>query len=108
MEGYLGETKTKIKDTKYKGYKKSDWARYFIEQYGQYDGGHHKQWTMDQVMRILLGTKVKIKIARWSNGQFEHRVSLGEPSNKYKNWVIEMKDGEDGPDTYGYDEGIAP
>jgi len=26
-----------------------------IEQYGSIDGGHHKQWLLDQVVRALLG-----------------------------------------------------
>ena len=53
-----------------------------IEQYGQTDGSHHKAWVLDQVARVLV--------------------------DNYEKWVIYMKDGEDGPDTYGYDEGIAP
>jgi hypothetical protein len=81
---------------------------YFIEGYGQIDGGHHKQWVLDQVSRILKGTNVIIKQASWDNGHKEWRVVLDEPSEEYKKWVIEMKNGEDGPDTYDYDEGIAP
>jgi hypothetical protein len=33
---------------------------------------------------------------------------LDEPSEEYKEWVIEMRNGEDGLDTYDYDEGITP
>jgi hypothetical protein len=54
-----------------------------IERYGQIDGSHHKTWVIDQVARILLG-------------------------DDYPSWVIDMKAGSDGPDSYGYDEGIAP
>ena len=25
----------------------------FIERYGGFDGGHHKQWVLDQLVRIL-------------------------------------------------------
>lgn len=53
-----------------------------IEHYGGFDGGHHKQWVIDQVARILTG-------------------------EGYEAWVKEMKDGEDGPETYEWDEGIA-
>jgi hypothetical protein len=53
-----------------------------IETYGGYDGAHHKQWVLDQVMRVL------------------------HPD--YNKWVKEYCDGEDGPDTYEWDEGIAP
>lgn len=27
-----------------------------IAQYGWIDGGHHKQWVLDQALRVLLGT----------------------------------------------------
>ena len=54
-----------------------------IEQYGGIDGAHHKDWVLDQVARILLG-------------------------EGYEAWVVDLKSGEDGPETYGYDEGIAP
>lgn len=54
-----------------------------IGSYGRIDGEHHKTWVIDQVVRALTG-----------------------PS--YKRWVREYKAGEDGPDTYGWDEGIAP
>jgi hypothetical protein len=108
MEGYLGEMLVDINDTPFKGYGKKDWALYFIEHYGQYDGENHKQWTMDQVARILLGTKVIINKASWANGQFEYRLNLDKPTKKYKKWVKSVKDGEDGPNTYGYNEGVTP
>jgi len=54
-----------------------------IEQYGGIDGEHHKQWVADQVARVLVG-------------------------ERYDAWVAEMCVGEDGPDTYEWDSGIAP
>lgn len=54
-----------------------------ISRYGGIDGGHHKQWVLDQVVRALTG-------------------------NGYAAWVEKQKDGEDGPNTYDWDEGIAP
>jgi hypothetical protein len=53
------------------------------ERFGGTDGDHHKAWVIDQMMRALKGTD-------------------------YAAWVVSMMDGEDGPDTYGYDEGIPP
>jgi len=53
-----------------------------IENYGGIDGGHHKQWVLDQVMRIL--------------------------NDDYEGWKKRYEDGEDGPQTYEWDEGIAP
>ncbi len=84
---------------------------YFIERYGQIDGSHHKTWVLDQVARIFKGTEVIVKEARWANGNTEYRVTLAEPSEAYKAWVIEMKgewDAENEEYEYNYDEGIAP
>lgn len=54
-------------------------------QYGQIDGAHHKAWVIDQMVRELLGTL-----------------------DSYEEWVRLYSEGEDGPDTYAWDEGIAP
>lgn len=51
--------------------------------YGSIDGGHHKMWVIDQMLRILCG-------------------------NGYKRLIKNFEDGEDGPRTYEWDEGIAP
>ena len=111
MNGYLGEKSVKIEKTPFAKFTKEDWALYFIEHYGQFDGGHHKQWTMDQVVRVLKGTPVKIKLAKWDNGEEEYRVTLADkPSKAYIAWVDEMRGETDsnGDREYGYDEGIAP
>lgn len=63
--------------------RKIETALNLIGQYGGTDGGHHKQWVLDQVVRILTG-------------------------DEYAQWVREQKDGEDGPETYDWDEGIPP
>lgn len=52
-------------------------------QYGQTDGAHHKAWVIDQMARALLG-------------------------DDYAEWIGEHNQGDDGPNTYGWDEGIAP
>ncbi len=54
-----------------------------IGSYGGTDGAHHKQWVLDQVVRVLTG-------------------------DNYEEWARLQRDGEDGPDTYEWDEGIAP
>ncbi len=51
--------------------------------YGGIDGAHHKAWIIDQMVRALTG-------------------------GEYADWITTWKDGEDGPDTYDWDEGIAP
>lgn len=109
MKEYLGEEIIELKDLEeYKNYGRNDWALLWIFMYEGIDGAHHKQWLLDQVVRILKGTKVIVKRASWSNGHTELRFSLAEPTTEYYNWVADCKDGEDGPDTYSYDEGIAP
>jgi len=54
----------------------------FIGQWGGIDGAHHKQWVLDQLARIL--------------------------APDYERWVKDQNDGEDGPNTYSWDEGIPP
>lgn len=56
-----------------------------IHSYGGIDGGHHKQWALDQIVRIATGDEAG-----------------------YKMWVKDHMAGEDGPETYEWDEGIAP
>lgn len=107
---YMGEFEVNLKTTPYADYKRQDWAMYFIESYGQIDGAHHKQWMLDQVARILKGTPVNVRVAKWKNGMKEYRVTTGEPSNEYLKWVEEMKGDvdEEGDYEYDYDEGIIP
>ena len=93
----------------YKDMTTIDWVMYFIEKYGGYDGSHHKDWVLDQVARIVHGTPIVVKHATWSDkDKPEVRINTGEPSQKYLDWVEEMKVGVDGEDTYDYNEGIAP
>jgi hypothetical protein len=101
MKGYLGETPLKTIGG-------SEAAMIFISRYGGIDGAHHKQWVLDQVARILLGTPVNVTLAKWENGHQEERYHVGEPSAEYTAWVADLRAGEDGPNTYDYDEGIAP
>ena len=56
----------------------------YIDSYGGTDGAHHKQWVLDQVVRALL------------------------TEDGYVEWVRKHNDGEDGPNTYEWDEGIPP
>lgn len=108
MEGYLGESIVEQSNTEFKDYDRSAWAMYFLERYGGNDGAHHKDWVLDQIARVMKGTPIIIKLAKWSNGHKEYRISTGEPSQEYLEWVTWMKNGEDGPNTYSYEEGVAP
>lgn len=51
--------------------------------FGETDGDHHKMWVIDQMARALL-------------------------EDKYDEWVKEICAGEDGPETYSWDVGVAP
>jgi hypothetical protein len=53
-----------------------------IDEWGGIDGGHHKQWLLDQLVRVL--------------------------SDDYDEWVNSYQDGEEGPETYEWDTGIVP
>lgn len=108
MQGYLGEKKIDIKKTEYKDYGPKDFVLLWIQQYGSIDGAHHKTWVLDQVARILHGSPVLAKMASWEGGHTELRLNLDDATPEYHKWVAECKDGEDGPESYGYDEGIAP
>ena len=51
--------------------------------YGAIDGAHHKAWVIDQMVRKIAGSD-------------------------YPKVVAAARNGEDGPETYAWDEGIAP
>lgn len=51
--------------------------------FAQVDGGHHKAWVIDQMVKALTG-------------------------DGYAAFVARYRDGEDGPETYDWDTGIAP
>ena len=106
MEGYLGETVLDIHKTKYIMYSKEDWVLFWIERYGSYDGSHHKDWVLDQIARILKGTKVIIKLAKWDNGHEEERFVLDDATPEYHEWFKCICNGEDGEDTYTHNIGI--
>lgn len=54
--------------------------------YGGIDGGHHKMWVIDQMVRAL---------------------TEGE-SEKYTDLITKFCAGADGPETYEWDTGVAP
>ncbi len=102
MNGYLGEFEPDVEHP-YIDNTPSDWALEYIIRYGGIDGAHHKDWVMDQVARILKGTPIILKVARWSNGLEEYRFTTGEPSKEYLTMIEEAVD-----DDYDWNVGIAP
>lgn len=107
----LGVFDVDIKDTPFAAHTPADWALYFVSRYGQFDGGHHKAWALDQVARILKGTPVIVQERRWTDHAPEFDVTTGEPSQEYLDWVTAMKGAwdEDSEEyEYWYEEGTPP
>lgn len=111
MSKYLSCTPVNVKDTPYANYGINEWALEFIEQYGGFDGAHHKMWVLDQVARILNGTEVEIELVLWEGDRTTFNFWTAEqPSEKYLLWVLSMlgEQDEDGDFEYSWDTGIAP
>ena len=65
-------------------YKKIEDALKIAWDYGQFDGGHHKMWVIDQMVRALTG-------------------------DTYEQWVEDYSEPDDDSDyQYEWDTGIAP
>lgn len=103
MKKFLGEELIDIEKSDYKGWTVQEWATFYIEMYGGFDGAHHKDWVLDQVVRILKGTPVIVTLAKWDDGHSDYRYNLGEPTKEYLEWVTLMEMGGS-----EYSEGIAP
>lgn len=84
-----------------------DGALEVIVNYGGIDGSHHKAWVLDQAVRYLTGCPEETITVVDPNGNSYQYQGLGE-SEEYTSLVAEACDGEDGPDTYTWDVGIAP
>lgn len=78
-----------------------------IIKYGGIDGSHHKDWVLDQAVRCLTGCPDVSVEAIDHRGQPYTYTTLGE-SDEYKKLVADACDGEDGPETYSWNVGIAP
>lgn len=75
--------------------------------YGGIDGDHHKAWVIDQMVRALTGCPTVSRRAIDFLGKAYEYQALGE-SEAYENLVREACAGEDGPNTYEWNMGIAP
>jgi hypothetical protein len=75
--------------------------------YAGNDGAHHKMWTIDQMVRALTGCPLVERKALDSQESPYTFHRYGE-SDEYRQFVASATEGEDGPDTYEWDTGIAP
>jgi hypothetical protein len=81
IHGYsLGYKSSLRKEEELEG--KTEKALALIADYGGTDGDHHKQWLIDQLLRVL--------------------------TDDYDQWVKDYQDGEEGVHTYTWDIGITP
>jgi hypothetical protein len=75
--------------------------------YNGIDGGHHKTWVIDQMVRALTGCPTLQRESTDANGKKYFYDALGE-SEEYRELVRKAREGEDGPETYDWNTGIAP
>lgn len=75
--------------------------------YGGIDGGHHKAWVIDQMVRALCGCPMVDATATDCNGMTYRYQRQGE-SKEYLDFVANAKAGDDGPETYDWNEGTPP
>ncbi len=75
--------------------------------FGGIDGDHHKAWVIDQVVRALTDCPVIKQEGVDCHGKIYTYKTMRE-SKEYSKLVKKAKAGEDGPDTYNWDIGIAP
>jgi hypothetical protein len=79
----------------------------YAVRYGGIDGGHHKQWVIDQMVRALTGCPMVQKTATSASGKPYAYEAQGE-SEEYTALVAASMAGDDGPETYEWDTGCAP
>jgi hypothetical protein len=79
----------------------------FAVRFGGIDGDHHKAWVIDQMVRALTGCPMVKETALGSDQKSYEFETQGE-SDAYLKWVADAKAGEDGPETYSWEEGIPP
>lgn len=75
--------------------------------YGGVDGAHHKAWVIDQMVRTLTRCPTVRRSAIGAYGKPYEYDALGE-SEEYLKFVARHNSGEDGPETYSWESGIAP
>lgn len=76
-------------------------------QFGGVDGDHHKAWVIDQMVRALTGCPLVTITAVDCRGNPYTFESMSD-SKEYFDLIRDAKDGNDGPDSYGWNVGVAP
>lgn len=76
--------------------------------YGGNDGAHHKDWVIDQMVRALTGCPLETILHTPHGGGESYSYQAQGESEDYKALVADACNGEDGPQTYSWETGIAP
>lgn len=76
--------------------------------YGGIDGAHHKDWVIDQMVRALTGCEMETLTKTSCGGNEPYTYTVQSESEDYIALVKEACNGEDGPQTYHWETGIAP
>lgn len=74
---------------------------------GSFDGAHHKMYAIDQIVRALCGVPEIEETARDAHGK-EYTYTTQGTNLEYQAWIKNFCEGDEGPNTYEWDEGIAP
>lgn len=84
-----------------------DKALSLIVAYGGIDGAHHKDWVIDQVTRALTGCPA-VEVQAFDYKERPYTYFEQVPNEAYSKFVADACKGKDGPNTYSWEEGIAP
>lgn len=79
----------------------------YAARYAGYDGAHHKDWVIDQMVRALTGCPMIQETAKDVNDDTYTYLAQGK-SQEYKELIAAIKFGADGADTFDWNEGIPP
>lgn len=77
-------------------------------QFGGIDGSHHRAWAIDQMVRALTACPLEQVTAVIQHSGTSYSFMKQGESDAYKKLVADACNGEDGPETYDWDVGIAP
>jgi hypothetical protein len=85
----------------------------FAVRHGQTDGDHHKAWVIDQIVRALTRCPVEKQVNPYGStpdgkGFMAIEVDGQGESDEYRAIVAYARAGEDSPETYDWDCGVAP
>jgi len=79
----------------------------YAVRFGGIDGDHHKAWVIDRIVRALTRCPM-IEVQKTSHNGITYTFQIQGESTEYLQLVADAKAGDDGPETYEWNVGIAP